>query len=116
MLKVLDTTLREGEQMPGICFAPHIRMTIAQLLDEGALEPYRGSRQVLIDYRKASAPPHQYPTIYDLSRTRLFFVIRRKTALPAARLPSAMFFLLPPGVPEPEPSDPAVLRLPFDPQ
>lgn len=30
---VLDATLREGEQAPGVCFAPHVKGAIARLLD-----------------------------------------------------------------------------------
>jgi 2-isopropylmalate synthase len=32
MLRILDSTLREGEQTPGVCFDPHIKMAIAELL------------------------------------------------------------------------------------
>ena len=34
MVKILDTTLREGEQTPGVYFSCHIKMAIAKLLDE----------------------------------------------------------------------------------
>jgi len=34
MLKILDTTLREGEQTPGVYFDVHIKVAIADLLDE----------------------------------------------------------------------------------
>lgn len=34
MVKILDTTLREGEQTPGVCFDPHIKTAIADLLDQ----------------------------------------------------------------------------------
>lgn len=34
MIKVLDTTLREGEQTPGVYFDVHIKVAIAELLDE----------------------------------------------------------------------------------
>ncbi len=33
MARILDTTLREGEQTPGICFPPHIKSAIAGMLD-----------------------------------------------------------------------------------
>lgn len=33
-MKILDSTLREGEQTPGVYFDPHIKLAIAQLLDE----------------------------------------------------------------------------------
>ena len=34
MLRILDSTLREGEQTPGVCFDLHIKMAIAELLSE----------------------------------------------------------------------------------
>jgi 2-isopropylmalate synthase len=34
MLKILDTTLREGEQTPGVYFDTHIKIAIADLLNE----------------------------------------------------------------------------------
>ncbi len=34
MLRILDSTLREGEQTPGVCFDIHIKMAIAELLAE----------------------------------------------------------------------------------
>ncbi len=34
MVQILDSTLREGEQTPGISFDPHIKLAIARLLDE----------------------------------------------------------------------------------
>ncbi len=34
MVRILDSTLREGEQTPGVYFDPHIKLAIAQLLDE----------------------------------------------------------------------------------
>ena len=34
MIKILDTTLREGEQTPGVYFDGHIKLAIADLLDE----------------------------------------------------------------------------------
>ncbi len=34
MLKILDATLREGEQTPGVYFDGHIKLAIADLLDE----------------------------------------------------------------------------------
>lgn len=34
MIKILDTTLREGEQTPGVYFDVHIKVAIAELLDE----------------------------------------------------------------------------------
>ena len=34
MVRILDSTLREGEQTPGVCFDLHIKMAIAELLAE----------------------------------------------------------------------------------
>ncbi|MEP0772882.1 MAG: 2-isopropylmalate synthase [Acidobacteriota bacterium] len=34
MVAILDTTLREGEQTPGVAFGAHIKLAIADLLDE----------------------------------------------------------------------------------
>jgi 2-isopropylmalate synthase len=34
MLNILDSTLREGEQTPGVCFPPHAKLAIAKALDE----------------------------------------------------------------------------------
>lgn len=34
MVQILDTTLREGEQTPGVYFDSHIKLAIAELLDQ----------------------------------------------------------------------------------
>lgn len=34
MIKILDSTLREGEQTPGVCFDSHIKAAVADLLDQ----------------------------------------------------------------------------------
>lgn len=34
MVQILDSTLREGEQTPGVCFPPHAKLAIALVLDE----------------------------------------------------------------------------------
>lgn len=34
MIQILDTTLREGEQSPGVYFDTHIKLAVARLLDE----------------------------------------------------------------------------------
>jgi len=34
MVSILDTTLREGEQTPGVCFPEHVKLKIASLLDK----------------------------------------------------------------------------------
>jgi 2-isopropylmalate synthase len=33
MVRILDSTLREGEQTPGVCFPPHVKLAIARQLD-----------------------------------------------------------------------------------
>jgi len=33
MIQILDSTLREGEQTPGVYFPPEIKLAIAQFLD-----------------------------------------------------------------------------------
>jgi len=38
MIKILDTTLREGEQTPGVYFDVHIKVAIADLLDEVGID------------------------------------------------------------------------------
>lgn len=38
MVKILDSTLREGEQTPGVCFPPHTKLAIAKELDNIGVE------------------------------------------------------------------------------
>jgi 2-isopropylmalate synthase len=38
MVKILDSTLREGEQTPGVCFDIHIKAAVADLLDETGID------------------------------------------------------------------------------
>ncbi|MEF8847706.1 MAG: 2-isopropylmalate synthase, partial [Candidatus Thermoplasmatota archaeon] len=45
MPQILDTTLREGEQTPGVYFDPHIKIAIAEILDK-----------IGIDYIEAGHP------------------------------------------------------------
>lgn len=45
MVKILDTTLREGEQTPGVYFRPHVKLAIANQLDK-----------IGIDYIEAGHP------------------------------------------------------------
>jgi len=33
-VSILDATLREGEQAPGVCFDPHVKLAVARRLDE----------------------------------------------------------------------------------
>jgi 2-isopropylmalate synthase len=42
MVRILDATLREGEQTPGVCFDPHIKLAVAQLLDEVGVDIIEG--------------------------------------------------------------------------
>ena len=44
---VLDATLREGEQAPGVCFAPHVKAAIAGLLDEIGVEVIEAGHPVV---------------------------------------------------------------------
>lgn len=47
MIQVLDTTLREGEQTPGIYFDGHIKMAIAALVDKIGLEIIEAGHPVI---------------------------------------------------------------------
>ena len=38
MVRLLDSTLREGEQTPGVYFDPHIKLAVAELLDAVGLD------------------------------------------------------------------------------
>ena len=38
MIQILDSTLREGEQTPGVYFDGHIKLAIADLLDQVGVE------------------------------------------------------------------------------
>ncbi len=42
MVKILDTTLREGEQTPGVYFDAHIKAAIADMLDEVGVDIIEG--------------------------------------------------------------------------
>ncbi|MCU0236201.1 MAG: 2-isopropylmalate synthase [Acidobacteria bacterium] len=46
---VLDATLREGEQAPGVCFAPHVKMAICELLDEIGVDIIEAGHPVVSD-------------------------------------------------------------------
>ena len=46
---ILDATLREGEQAPGVCFAPHVRMAICELLDEIGVDVIEAGHPVVND-------------------------------------------------------------------
>jgi 2-isopropylmalate synthase len=57
MVHILDSTLREGEQTPGVYFDPHIKLAIAQLLDA-----------VGVDFIEAGHP-RVGPEIHSVVRT-----------------------------------------------
>jgi 2-isopropylmalate synthase len=42
MVQILDTTLREGEQTPGVCFPPHGKLAIARALDRFGVSVIEG--------------------------------------------------------------------------
>jgi len=46
MVKILDTTLREGEQTPGVYFDVHIKVAIAELLDEVGVDIHHAVREI----------------------------------------------------------------------
>jgi 2-isopropylmalate synthase len=49
MVRILDTTLREGEQTPGICFDLHIKIAIAELLDAIGIDFIEAGHPVVTD-------------------------------------------------------------------
>ncbi len=49
MIKILDSTLREGEQTPGVCFSNHIRTAIAELLDEIGIDIIEAGHPIVTD-------------------------------------------------------------------
>jgi len=49
MLKILDTTLREGEQTPGVYFDVHIKVAIADLLDEIGIDIIEAGHPAVTD-------------------------------------------------------------------
>jgi 2-isopropylmalate synthase len=42
MVRILDSTLREGEQTPGVCFPAHVKLAIARQLDQVGVEIIEG--------------------------------------------------------------------------
>ncbi len=42
MVRILDSTLREGEQTPGVCFPPHVKLAVARLLDKVGVDIIEG--------------------------------------------------------------------------
>jgi 2-isopropylmalate synthase len=46
-VRVLDSTLREGEQTPGVYFDPHIKLRIARLLDEVGVDVVEAGHPVV---------------------------------------------------------------------
>lgn len=49
MIKILDSTLREGEQTPGVCFDVHIKIAIADLLDEIGVDIIEAGHPMVTD-------------------------------------------------------------------
>jgi 2-isopropylmalate synthase len=49
MVKILDSTLREGEQTPGVCFSNHIRTAIAEWLDEIGIDIIEAGHPIVTD-------------------------------------------------------------------
>jgi 2-isopropylmalate synthase len=67
MVQILDTTLREGEQTPGLYFDSHIKLAIARLLD-----------QIGVDYIEAGHPvvtPEIQNAIRQIARIGLRAVV-----------------------------------------
>ncbi len=57
MVRILDSTLREGEQTPGVYFPPHIKMAIATHLDALGVEIIEvGLPQLENELKEAGAP------------------------------------------------------------
>lgn len=54
MVKILDTTLREGEQTPGVCFSAPVKTAIAEMLDELGIDILEvGHPAVTVEIRDA---------------------------------------------------------------
>lgn len=49
MLRILDSTLREGEQTPGVCFDVHIKQAIADMLDAVGLDIIEAGHPVVTE-------------------------------------------------------------------
>lgn len=49
MVSILDTTLREGEQTPGVCFDPHIKLAIAGLLADVGVDVIEGGHPAVTE-------------------------------------------------------------------
>jgi len=49
MVKILDSTLREGEQTPGVCFDVHVKVAIADLLDEVGVDIIEAGHPVVTE-------------------------------------------------------------------
>ncbi|MHB2153374.1 LeuA family protein [Calditrichota bacterium GD2] len=60
MVKILDTTLREGEQTPGVYFDGHIKLAIADLLDEIGID--------IIEAGHPMVTPEIHEAVYQLAR------------------------------------------------
>ena len=49
MAKILDSTLREGEQTPGVYFDGHIKLAIADLLDSVGIDIIEAGHPVVTE-------------------------------------------------------------------
>ena len=49
MVQILDTTLREGEQTPGVYFDTHIKLAVAKLLDEIGVDYIEAGHPMVTD-------------------------------------------------------------------
>lgn len=49
MVSILDTTLREGEQTPGVCFDTHIKLAIAGLLADVGVDVIEGGHPAVTE-------------------------------------------------------------------
>ncbi len=59
MVRILDTTLREGEQCPGVCFPPHIKHAVAARLDALGVD--------IIEAGHPAVTPHIAAAVGDLA-------------------------------------------------
>lgn len=49
MVSILDTTLREGEQTPGVCFDTHIKLAVAGLLSDVGVDVIEGGHPAVTE-------------------------------------------------------------------
>ena len=63
MIQILDSTLREGEQTPGVYFSPETRLAIAQILDRIGVD--------IIEAGNPAVNPEIATSVTQISRARL---------------------------------------------